>query len=164
MTTTLAPVGEPGAGAIAARPPRLRRLRYEPEPGTAPAEPPPAPAPARTAPPSPPAAPGPDPDEVRRALAGTVRLALEVLDGRRPPAQLSRQFDAAARRYLSAAAGQRRVRTPARVVRMLLCTPRPGAAEVAAVCDIDGRVRALAARFERARPGATWRCTALRLG
>jgi hypothetical protein len=39
--------------------------------------------------------------------------------------------------------------------------PHPDAAEVAAVCRIDGRVRALAARFERR--GAAWCCTVLRL-
>jgi hypothetical protein len=45
---------------------------------------------------------------------------------------------------------------------MRLCLPAPGAAEVAAVCGIDGRVRALAARFERR--GGRWLCTAVRLG
>jgi hypothetical protein len=44
---------------------------------------------------------------------------------------------------------------------MRLCLPRSGAAEVAVTCELDGRVRALAARFERRRAG--WCCTVLRL-
>ena len=140
--------------------PRLRRMRYEPAPGTAGrVSTPPEPNPVQTA------AAGPaDTERVRRMLAGTVRLAMEVLDGRRPPAQLGHHFEAAALRYWRVAAHQRRVRAPARVVRMLLCIPRPGAAEVTAVCDIDGRVRALAARFEQPDSAGVWRCTALRLG
>jgi Family of unknown function (DUF6459) len=140
--------------------PRLRRMRYEPAPGTAghvPAAPEPEPVRAAAAGPA-------DTERVRRMLAGTVRLAMEVLDGRRAPAQLGHHFDAATLRYWRVVAHQRRVRAPARVVRLLLCLPRPDAAEVAAVCDIDGRVRALAARFEQPDPAGVWRCTALRLG
>lgn len=143
--------------------PRLRRMHYEPEPGG------PEPGDAAGLPPPPPrpvthATARVDRDAVQTALAGVVRLAMEVLDGRRPPAQLTHHFDAPALRYLLAAARQRQVRAPARVKRMVLCLPRAGAAELAAVCDIDGRIRALAARFERADPTAAWRCTALRLG
>jgi Family of unknown function (DUF6459) len=139
--------------------PRLRRMRYEPAPGTTrQVSVSPEPAPVRTV-----VAPA-DTERVRRMLTGTVRLAMEVLDGRRPPVQLGRHFDDATLRYWRVAAHQRRVRAPARVVRMLLCLPRPGAAEVTAVCDIDGRVRALAARFEQPDPAGVWRCTALRLG
>ncbi len=155
MTTTLVaprPVAPPA--------PRLRRMRYEPEPRTAAAVPvPPEPVPVVATTPRP-----PDAERVRRVLAGTVRLAMEVLDGRRPSAHLGHHFDAATLRYWRVATHQRRVRAPARVVRMLVCIPRPGAAEVTAVCDIDGRVRALAARFEQPDPAAVWRCTALRLG
>ncbi len=135
-------------------------MRYEPEPGT-------TPGPARAPAPVEPADDGPvgvDPDAVRRALSGPLRLAMEVLDGRRPPAHLTRHFDPAAMRYWRVAAGQRRFRAPARLLRVLLCLPRAGAAEVSAVCDIDGRVRALAARFEQSGAGGPWRCTALRLG
>jgi len=143
--------------------PRLRRMRYEPEPGA-------PPGPAHTSTRHVRAAPVPtepvvgDPDGVRRALTGPLRLAMEVLDGRRPFTQLGRHFDAAALRYWRAAAHRRQVRAPARVLRVLLCLPGPGAAEVSAVCDIDGRIRALAARFERPDTAAQWRCTALRLG
>lgn len=157
MTTTL---GAPAPRPVDLPAPRLRHLRSEPAPGSAVGVPcRPEPSPTEHAAPRP-----ADADRVRRALAGTVRLALEVLDGRRPPAHLGHHFDAAALRYWRVAAHQRRVRAPARVVRMLLCLPRPGAAEVTAVCDIDGRVRALAVRFEQPDPDAVWRCTALRLG
>lgn len=142
--------------------PRLRRMRYEPEPGEA-DDTPPCPVRAEPPPVNPEPA-GPDDAAVRHALVGVLRHAMEVLDGRRPHAQLSRHFEPPAQRYWRAATLQRQVRSPARIGRMVLCLPRPDAAEVAATCEIDGRVRALAARFERADPGATWRCTALRLG
>lgn len=135
-------------------------MRYEPESGR-------SPDPVRTAPPDGPARDDPvgvDADAVRRALHGPLRLAMEVLDGRRPPAHLEHHFGPAALRYWRVAAGQRRFRAPARLLRVLLCLPRTGAAEISAVCDIDGRVRALAARFEQPGAGAPWRCTALRLG
>ena len=151
MTTTLA---APPADSSA---PRLRFMRYEPEPDA---------ATVRPAPREPePTAPGPVPSaRVRRELAATVRAALEVLDGIRPQTHLGHHFDAATLRYWRVLAHQRQVRAPARVVRMLTCLPRPGAAEVTAVCDIDGRVRALAARFEQPDPASAWHCTALRLG
>jgi hypothetical protein len=87
---------------------------------------------------------------------------MEVLDGRRPPAQLAVHVEPPVLRYWRAAAQQRLVRSPARFARIRLCLPRCGVAEVAVTCDIDGRARALAARFERDPRG--WRCTALRLG
>jgi hypothetical protein len=134
-------------------------MRYEPESGAAPD---PVRAPRAAGPTDDPV--GVDPETVRRALHAPLRLAMEVLDGRRPPAHLTHHFDPAAMRYWRVAAGQRRFRAPARVRRVLLCLPRAGAAEISAVCDIDGRVRALAARFEQRRAGEPWRCTALRLG
>jgi hypothetical protein len=162
MTTALdtLPLTPPATAPPA---PRLRRMRYEPEPGGGgPPQPPPAP-PART-PPAVPAIDHADRDTVRTALAGTLQLAMEVLDGRRPPAHLSRQFDPAPLRYWRAAAQQRRVRSPARATRLVLCRPHADAAELAVVCHIDGKVRALAARFERNDPTTGWRCTAIRLG
>jgi hypothetical protein len=44
---------------------------------------------------------------------------------------------------------------------MHLCMPRSGVAEIAVPCEIDGAVRALAARFERT--DGLWHCTAVRL-
>lgn len=142
--------------------PRLWRVRYEPGSG-APAVRPPDPPP-----PAPPAAvpgeAGPAPAEVHRSVVPVLRLALEVLDGRRPSRHLAPHVDAPVLRYWRAAAQQRRPRGPARFARIRLCLPRSGVAEVAAACEIDGRVRALAARFERAAGAPGWRCTVLRLG
>jgi hypothetical protein len=39
--------------------------------------------------------------------------------------------------------------------------PRPGVAEIAVTCRIDGVYRALAARFEHA--DERWRCTTVRI-
>lgn len=158
MTSAL--LERPPATTTARTRPRLRRMRYEPEPGSTPDA-------IRTRPTAHPVDDGRervDPEAVRRHLQGPLRLAMEVLDGRRPPAHLHHHFAPAALRYWRVAAGQRRFRSPARLRRVLLCLPRAGAAEVSAVCDIDGRVRALAARFEQTGTGGPWRCTALRLG
>jgi hypothetical protein len=137
--------------------PRLRPVRYEPLPGQ---------APARAAPATP-----PRPDrltsgarefvEAHRAATRILRLALEVFDGRRAAVQLAAHFTPRAMRYWRAATGQRTTRTRTRHGRIRLCLPRPGAAEVAATCQVDGAVRALAARFER--EDGRWRCTAVRL-
>jgi hypothetical protein len=142
-------------------------MAYEPEPGAS-ADvaflPVPRPAPL---PPMPSAAlhAAAELAEARQSVGRILRLALEVLDGRRPPVQLTGHVAAPVLRYWRAAAQQRSVRSPARFSRMRLCLPRPGIAEVAVACAMDGRVRALAARFERADNGGTgWRCTALRLG
>lgn len=159
MTSTLA---APPAGAPPAAPkPRLRRVRYEPEPGRSGTDPPlptrPAPEPTRS--PTTTA----ERAEAHHAITRLLRLALEVLDGRRLPAHLAAYFEPAVMRYWRVVTQQRRVRSPARFRRMRVCLPRSGVAEVAVTCDIDGRARALAARFERG-PGVGWRCTALRLG
>jgi hypothetical protein len=137
----------------------VRPARYEPEPGAAD---PPLPGARPTGPST---ADGTGPTQVAEAhawIAPALRLALEVFDGRRAPEQLGPLATPEVLRYWRAARGQRRPRTPARLVTMRLCLPAPGAAEVAAVCGIDGRVRALAARFERR--GGRWLCTAVRLG
>lgn len=97
-----------------------------------------------------------------RAVHGVLRLALEVLDRRRPLAQLTTHFAAAPLRCWRVAVEQRRPRSPAHLRGLRLCLPCPGVAEAAATCAIDGRVRAVAARFERSERG--WRCTAIRLG
>ncbi|TQM15135.1 hypothetical protein FB558_1917 [Pseudonocardia kunmingensis] len=144
---------------------RLRPVRYEPATG----RPPPGPAPAPSGPPRPPP-PGsaarrhPGREFVDAHLAATriLRLALEVLDGRRPPAQLRTHFADAPLRYWRAAAGRRTARAPARCGRLRLCLPRSGVAEVAVTCVVDGRHRALAARFER--HDGRWWCTAVRMG
>ena len=145
--------------------PRLRRVRYEPEPGGSAAEPPLLPAlPASVV-----VEPVATPAQVAAAHVGVARVlraALEVLDGRRPVRHLDDHVTESVLRYLRAAARQRQARSPTRMRRMRLCLPRPEVAEVAVACDMDGRVRAIAARFEQvdAVAAGRWRCTALRLG
>lgn len=130
--------------------PRVRRLGagpFPPSAATSPAVLPPPPEPV-------------DPDD-RRAITAAVRTALEVLDGRRPLAQLREVFDRTPLRYWRAEVGRYDAATPARLLRVRLCRPGAASVEVAATCAIGGRVRAMAARFERQGPG--WRCTTVRL-
>jgi len=98
---------------------------------------------------------------VRRSVGTTLRLAVEVLDGRRPPEQLATRLDPGTLGRWRAARACRRTSGVSRLLRLRLCLPHAEAAEVAAVCRIDGRVRALAARFER--HGPAWTCTHLQL-
>jgi hypothetical protein len=159
-----------------AAPPRLRLLRYEPAttPHLHPTHlhpfPPPPPGPI------PPVAAGlareltPDiaPEvtaaertQAEQAVGRLLRAALEVLDRRRPSAHIAARVSPPVLRYLQLATGRRHARRPVRLRRMRLCLPRSGVAEVAVTCELDGRVRALAARFEHRRAG--WCCTVLRL-
>ncbi len=85
-----------------------------------------------------------------------------MFDGNRPAAHIAGRASPSVLRYWQVATQRRRPRTAARFSRLRLCLPRHGVAEVAVTCEVDGRARALAARFERARTG--WCCTALRLG
>ena len=137
-------------------PPRLCPLRYEPRPGAR------AVVVRRVVPPPEPYVPPPmDTQGVRRSVGTTLRLAVEVLDGRRPPEQLATRLDPGTLGRWRAARACRRTSGVSRLLRLRLCLPHAEAAEVAAVCRIDGRVRALAARFER--HGPAWTCTHLQL-
>lgn len=101
--------------------------------------------------------------QARFAVGQHLRAAMEVFDGRRPVAHLAGQVTPAVLRYWRSAAGQRRpVRGSARLGRLRLCLPAAGVAEAAVTCEVDGRARALAARFEVI--DGRWRCTAVRLG
>ena len=135
--------------------PRLRAASYEPTPG-------PVTAPARALPPSP--TPAADPPDARVAITRLLRLGCEVLDGRRPPGQLAAHSAEEVVRYWRVVAARRPVprRSPARFHRVRLCHPRPDAAEVALAVELDGGVRALAARFDLA--DGRWRWTAVRIG
>jgi len=139
--------------------PRLRPVRYEPAPGERPR----APTPACSTPATPPPR-ARVPDGMPRHAQLVLRLTLEALDGRRPLGQLAPHFAPSALRYLRAArrppCGE-----PARLTSVHVGRPGPDAAEVAAVFRLAGRVRALAARFERPPdcPRA-WQCVAIRLG
>jgi hypothetical protein len=97
-------------------------------------------------------------DYILRAGSGgrLLRLVLEVIDGRRPAAQLDGVVVASVLRYVRAA---RPARRPVRVSRLLslrVCRPVEHAVEAAAVVGVDQRVRAVAARFELEQAG--WRC------
>ena len=155
MTSTTTAAGDPSG-------PRLRLIRYAPEPGQPPLPAPPRPIPV-VAPPT------WETEETERAarLAAVrvLRLALEVLDGRRPATQLAAHLEPRAVRYWRAALPASRPALPSRLLRLVLCVPAAGVAEVAAVCRIGGRVRALATRFEQVEAEPTrWRCTVIRLG
>ena len=154
VTSTL-----PAPSVITATRPRLRRVCFEP--GSGGSRPAPAPTP-RTVEPVDTGVADHERMDAHAAVARILRLALEVLDGRRPPTQLEAHFGRAALRYWRVKVEQRRPRSPARPGRIHLCLPAPGTAEAAAACLVDGRVRALAARFDRT--GGRWLCTAVRLG
>lgn len=114
------------------------------------------------------------PDNTVRAHAHLVlRLVMEVLDGRRPAAQLVGVLSEPARRYVTAASGRldephqrlgrdlrrraairhypgsQSTRAVAGLRSMRVCQPAAGVAEISAVWRYRGRSRALAARFER---------------
>jgi len=117
--------------------------------------------------------------EARAAVHRFVRLCVEVLNGYRPAAHLRRvslpgeaagivaQGLAAAQRVASlrrAATGpghRPRRPSPAAVVRLRLCEPRPGAVEAAVAVVTGERTWALALRLELHQEG--WSATALRL-
>ncbi|MEC3956736.1 Rv3235 family protein [Nocardia sp. CDC153] len=101
-----------------------------------------------------------------RQFAGkVVRLALEVLDGRRPPAQLAVVADpavvAAARTLAGARTLPGRGLGSATLTRVDVIMADPGAAEVCAAYDRGARHFALAARIVRGRSG--WRLAAFRV-
>lgn len=148
------------APTVTAARPRLRRICYEPRPGDLPGVPVP-PGPLWRPAPVPPVA-LPTPPGAREAVTRTLRMACEVLDGRRPPQHLTRHADDTVLRYWRVAAGRRQVRSPARFGRVRIDHPHPDAAEVALTVELDGRVRALAARFDLT--DARWLWTAVRLG
>jgi hypothetical protein len=102
----------------------------------------------------------PEVGAVRVPVARLLRLVLEVIDGRRPAAQLDGVVAPSVLRYLRAAC----VAGPVRVSRLgslRVCRPTEQAAEAAAVVEVDQRVRAVAARFEHQQAG--WRCVAFRI-
>lgn len=96
---------------------------------------------------------------VRAMLAGTLRRILEVIAGRRPVGQLGDGVDPRVLRYVRACrtgAGQAWVLRSVRVY-----FPVEDSVELAAVVASTGRVRAVAARFDR--HGDRWRCVVFRL-
>ena len=183
-TAAVATPAEPGSALAPVPPdrttdsrPRLRLLRYEPDPDHDPsADPEVRPAASPVA--APPVVTDLRETPALRARAlGVLRLTLEVLDGRRPLTQLAPHLAPSAVRYVRAAharnelgqrhPGQRSAsRHSSRLTSVHLRRPRVDAVEVAAVYRLGGRARALAARFECA-PGTAdasqWQCVTLRL-
>lgn len=100
----------------------------------------------------------PDVEPVRRQVAQLLRSVLEVIDGRRPVAQLLGVVAPSACRYARSDRGPGRV---SRILSLRAFLPTEAAAEVTAVVAMDGRVRAVAARFELRVGG--WCCTVLRI-
>jgi hypothetical protein len=94
-----------------------------------------------------------------------LQVVLEVLDGHRPLAQLRCIVDPSPLAYLRAVAGQLSAGRPprSRLGPVRVCQPHDGAAEVAAVCRVGGRIRAVAMRLEAAGADQGWRCRAIRL-
>ena len=104
-------------------------------------------------------------DATRARLTRLVVVLLELLDGRRPAAAAAALGSPQVARYL-AAFGRRRVVSTSRALSVRIYQPRPGSAEVAAVCVIDRACRAVALRAERDEhpfDGHAWRVTALRV-
>lgn len=103
----------------------------------------------------------PDVEPVRRQVAQVLRSVLEVIDGRRPVAQLLGVVAPSACRYARAARSDRGPGRVSRILSLRAFLPTEAAAEVTAVVAMDGRVRAVAARFELRVGG--WCCTVLRI-
>ena len=140
--------------------PRLRLLRHEPEPDSAP---PPAPPPAPRPPPAVPVDLRETAD-LRRRAHQVVCLVLEVLGGRRPPGHLAPHLGPRALRYVRALHGQPALAQPSRLTSLHVSRPSAGAVEVAAVHRVGTRSRVLAARFEGSPDApAGWRCVTMRL-
>lgn len=155
--------------------PRLRRVRYEPEPEDV--------VPPRTDrgtawPGAAPAPPAPSTFAVaaerraterelaaRRRAGTTMRLVVEVVDGRRPVRQLHGLVGPRVLRYVTAAIlAPHARRATARLTSVHVSLPARDSAEVTAVCSLGGRVRVIAARLELGGPlPGEWTCTALRV-
>jgi hypothetical protein len=98
-------------------------------------------------------------------------LILEVLDRRRPLTHLHPVLTPHTIRYMRVVTERLPSTTrqgDARLLSIRMCQPAANVAEVAAVCTLGGRPRALAARFERQRGpltrGLRWHCAVIQLG
>jgi hypothetical protein len=155
------PVREPGT-ALAALPPAPE----EPPAGQVPLPFEAGPAPSPPLPGRGEVAWGGAPADPREWALRFSQVALEVVTGLRPPAQLVRWttpdvIAALGRRHaLAQRGGGRPPRSTVRSVR--LCEPVPGVGEVTAVVASGPRVRALAFRMED--EGGRWRVVAFELG
>lgn len=103
----------------------------------------------------------PDAGPVRLLIGQALRVLLEAIDWHRPVEQLAKVATEPVVRHIRAARGCQRGGRVARLRSVRICRPTDDVAEVAAVVVFDGRVRAVAARFEHAPAG--WCCLALRI-
>ena len=92
-------------------------------------------------------------------LAQRLNTILEVLGGRRPAAQIEQLVDPAL--FARLVAHPRLVGTRHRIGPLRVCHPTDTAVEACATIRSGPRVLALAARFQRTRPG--WVCTRFHL-
>jgi hypothetical protein len=106
-----------------------------------------------------PAAGLPDAGPVRLLIGQALRVLFEAIDGHRPVEQVAKVATAPVVRHVRAARTCRRRDRVTRLRSVRICRPTEDAAEVASVVGFDGRVRAVAARFERTSAG--WCCVAL---
>lgn len=142
------------------RPPRTSRIgtaRRSPHDGRSPRRPAPRTEPESVTPP-----------ELRRFAEHTLRLTLEVLDGRRPPAQLRPLLTPSVHDLVPAlirtAPASRRLGS-ATLTRVHIRVVHTEAAEVFGTYNRSGRVFAVAARIERGKGAhpAGWAITSLRI-
>lgn len=165
------PAPVPPPVSIAPALPMVRRApRYEPARNNAspwPAARPGSPRPPRTVSvrnPVPPPRPEPVVPAALVRAQQVFRVTLEVLEGRRGPAQLPALMSPeVVARVTTYARDYTRMRaqSTARLRRVHVQQVTPGVAEACATVERNGRTQAIAARMELGKDG--WRCTALRL-
>ena len=103
--------------------------------------------------------------DLELAEATVVRVfnaLVEVYDGRRPVEQMRRVAAPAVLRYVRASRPVQAPRRAGRVLSYRVSRPAEDAVEASAVVALNGRVRAVAARFESCAPTG-WLCTAVRI-
>jgi hypothetical protein len=149
------PVGplRPSSVSPTVRRPRIRPVRYEPDPSpfARPATQPALPA-------APVTADLPCEPEARSAAQRLLRIVIDILNKRRPLIQLKDIADPSVIRCVRVAIPDHDI---VQTRSLHITQPRAGAGEVTAVCRVGTRYRAIALRLDHRPVG--WRCTALRL-
>jgi hypothetical protein len=103
----------------------------------------------------------PDAGPVRLLIGQALRVLFEAIDGLRPIEQLAKVATAQGVRHVRAARACQRGDRVTRLQSVRICRPTEDVAEAAAVVEFDGRIRAVAVRFERT--SAAWSCAALNI-
>jgi hypothetical protein len=94
-------------------------------------------------------------------IGQALKVLFGAIDGLRPIEQMAKVAAAPVVRHVRAARACQRGGRATRLRSVRICRPTEDVAEVAAVVGFDGRVRAVAVRFERTSAG--WCCTALNI-